>query len=57
MLIPLGVLSLGAVFAGWVFSHAFLDDAAFWRSSIFYNEPLIHAMHEVPLLVKLLPRS
>ncbi|ANY20728.1 NADH-quinone oxidoreductase subunit L [Tsuneonella dongtanensis] len=53
MLIPLGVLSLGAVFAGWVFSHAFLDDAGFWQGSIFYNEDLIHAMHAVPLWVKL----
>ncbi|UVI38946.1 NADH-quinone oxidoreductase subunit L [Qipengyuania spongiae] len=53
MLIPLGVLSLGAVFAGWVFSHAFLDDPEFWGNSIFYNEALIHEMHGVPLLVKL----
>ena len=53
MLIPLGVLSLGAIFAGWLFSHAFLDSAAFWNGSIFYNEGLIHAMHGVPLWVKL----
>ncbi len=53
MLIPLGLLSLGAVFAGWLFSHAFLDSAAFWKGSIAYNEHLMHAMHEVPLWVKL----
>ncbi|HEU4821026.1 MAG TPA: NADH-quinone oxidoreductase subunit L [Qipengyuania sp.] len=53
MLIPLGVLSLGAIFSGWLFSHAFLDDAGFWGGSIFYNEPLMHAMHAVPLWVKL----
>ncbi len=53
MLIPLGVLSLGAVFAGWLFSHAFLDDAGFWQGSIFYNADLMHAMHAVPLWVKL----
>jgi len=53
MLIPLGVLTLGAVFAGWVFSHAYLDSAEFWGSSIFYNEHLMHAMHDVPLWVKL----
>ena len=53
MLVPLGVLSLGAVFAGWVFSHAFLGNAEFWGGSIFYNEHLMHAMHEVPLWVKL----
>ena len=52
MLIPLGVLSIGAVLAGQVFAPTFLDDAAFWGSSIFYNEPLIHAMHNVPDLVK-----
>jgi NADH-quinone oxidoreductase subunit L len=52
MLIPLGVLSFGAVLAGQVFAPTFLDDAAFWGSSIFYNEPLIHAMHNVPYLVK-----
>ncbi len=53
MLVPLGVLSLGAVFAGWVFSHAFIEDAGFWGASIYYNEALIHAMHGVPLWVKL----
>ena len=52
MLIPLGVLSIGAVLAGQVFAPTFLDDAAFWGGSIFYNEPLIHAMHNVPYLVK-----
>ena len=53
MLVPLIVLTLGAVFAGWVFSHAFLESAEFWGGSIFYNEHLMHAMHEVPLWVKL----
>ena len=53
MLIPLGVLTLGAVFAGWVFSHGFLGSAEFWGGSLFYNEHLMHAMHEVPLWVKL----
>ncbi|MBX7481191.1 NADH-quinone oxidoreductase subunit L [Qipengyuania qiaonensis] len=52
MLIPLGVLSIGAVLAGQIFAPTFLDSAAFWGSSIFYNEPLIHAMHGVPYLVK-----
>jgi NADH-quinone oxidoreductase subunit L len=52
MLIPLGVLSIGAIAAGQVFAPAFLDSAAFWAGSIFYNEPLIHAMHAVPYWVK-----
>jgi NADH-quinone oxidoreductase subunit L len=52
MLLPLGVLSIGAIAAGQVFAPAFLDSAAFWAGSIFYNEPLIHAMHAVPYWVK-----
>ncbi|MEX0342891.1 MAG: NADH-quinone oxidoreductase subunit L [Erythrobacter sp.] len=52
MLIPLGLLSIGAVFAGQAFAPTFLDDAAFWGSSIFYNAPLIDAMHAVPYWVK-----
>jgi NADH-quinone oxidoreductase subunit L len=53
MLIPLGILSLGAVLAGFVFHHEFIDGAAFWRGSIYFNEGLVHAMHGVPLWVKL----
>ena len=53
MLVPLGVLAIGAVFAGFVFSPAFLSSAEFWNGSLFYNEHLMHAMHEVPLWVKL----
>lgn len=52
MLVPLGVLMIGAVAAGQVFAPAFLDSAAFWAGSIFYNEPLMHAMHAVPYWVK-----
>ena len=52
MLIPLGVLSLGAVAAGQLFAPAFLDDAAFWNGSVFFNENLIGRMHEVPYAVK-----
>ncbi len=53
MLVPLAVLTLGAVFAGWVFTGSFISSAEFWNGSIFYNEHLMHAMHEVPLWVKL----
>ena len=52
MLVPLGILSIGAIAAGQVFAPAFLDSAAFWGGSIFYNEALIHAMHAVPYAVK-----
>ncbi len=53
MLVPLGVLSLGAIFAGWIFSGDYLDAEAFWNGSIAYRAALMHAMHEVPLWVKL----
>jgi NADH-quinone oxidoreductase subunit L len=53
MLVPLALLSLGAIFAGWVFSHAFLEDEGFWNGAIAWNAHLMHEMHEVPLLVKL----
>lgn len=57
MLIPLGVLTLGAIFAGFVFHGGFIDaetGKAFWaNSTLFFNEHLMHAMHEVPLWVKL----
>ncbi len=57
MLIPLGVLTLGAVFAGFVFHGGFIDAETgkeFWaNSTLFFNEHLMYAMHEVPLWVKL----
>ena len=52
MLVPLAVLSLGAIFAGQFFAGSFLDSADFWNGSIAYNEHLMHAMHEVPKWVK-----
>ncbi len=52
MLIPLGLLTVGAIFAGQIFAPSFLDDAGFWAGSIFYNENLMHAMHAVPYWVK-----
>jgi NADH-quinone oxidoreductase subunit L len=53
MLVPLGILSLGAVFAGFVFNPQFLNSEGFWKGAIFFNENLMHAMHAVPLWVKL----
>ncbi|MEN7537087.1 NADH-quinone oxidoreductase subunit L [Aurantiacibacter flavus] len=52
MLTPLVVLSVGAVLAGQMFHTQFIDTEAFWNGAIAYNEHLIHAMHEVPTLVK-----
>ena len=56
MLIPLALLTSGAVFAGFAFHHSFLDaehGAAFWAGSLAFDAHLMHEMHEVPLLVKL----
>ena len=57
MLTPLALLTIGAVFAGFVFHNAFIDaeaGKAFWaNSTLYFNEHLMHAMHEVPLWVKL----
>jgi len=59
MLVPLLVLTAGAVFAGWVYKYPFIDGAAdavngaFWGGSIYFNENLVHALHAVPLWVKL----
>ncbi len=58
MLVPLGVLSLGAIFAGFVFHEAFVgaeEGVRFWAGSIAFDEHLMHAAHEVPWLVKWLP--
>lgn len=59
MLIPLGVLTLGAIFAGFLFHHQFLSagDGAFWKGSLEFSEELIHHMHDVPLWVKLAPAA
>jgi NADH-quinone oxidoreductase subunit L len=60
MLIPLGVLTVGAVFAGFFFKYPFIDSyllgtetQGFWGNSIYFNEELIHALHGVPYWVKL----
>jgi NADH-quinone oxidoreductase subunit L len=59
MLVPLIVLSLGAVFAGFVFVDYFVghDQVEFWRGAI-YNAPtnhVLHQAHEVPEWVKYSP--
>ncbi|KRE16616.1 NADH:ubiquinone oxidoreductase subunit L [Bosea sp. Root381] len=52
MLIPLAVLSLGAVVAGFAFKGAFIGDAydAFWKGALFTGKDnhILHEMHEVP---------
>jgi NADH-quinone oxidoreductase subunit L len=56
MLIPLGVLSIGAIFAGFFFHDQFLGaerGAEFWNNSLAFNAHLMEEMHHVPLFVKL----
>jgi NADH-quinone oxidoreductase subunit L len=57
MLVPLGVLAIGAIFAGFVFHGGFIEaeaGKAFWaNSTLYFNEHLMHAMHGVPMWVKL----
>jgi NADH-quinone oxidoreductase subunit L len=58
MLVPLGILSVGAIFAGLLFHGPFIEaeeGAHFWGGSIYFDEHLAHAIHEVPLWVKLAP--
>ncbi len=57
MLVPLALLSVGAVLAGFVFHGAFISEGSgeFWKSSVAFSEHLIHAMHGVPEWVKWAP--
>ena len=60
MLVPLGVLSLGAIFAGVVFHGPFIDaheGAEFWAGSLFFDAHLMEEIHHVPLWVKLAPAA
>lgn len=57
MLIPLFVLSFGALFAGYIFAPYFIGEFYdnFWKGSLFVNENnhILHDVHSVPLFVKL----
>ncbi len=59
MLVPLLLLSVGAVLAGYVFAPYFIGhhEHAFWHGAIFNgaNNHIMHAMHEVPAWVGLAP--
>lgn len=52
MLIPLGLLALGAVAAGFAFKEAFIghDYEHFWKAALHTGKDnhILHAMHEVP---------
>ncbi|MEW6254812.1 MAG: NADH-quinone oxidoreductase subunit L [Pseudomonadota bacterium] len=59
MTIPLGVLAVGSVFAGFVFFNDFAghDVAHFFRASIFMGAEnhILHEMHNIPLWAKYMP--
>ncbi len=58
MLAALGLLSLGAVFAGYIFYYTFTgveEGAAFWGASLYFDAHLMHELHEVPIWVKWSP--
>ncbi|WP_176590450.1 NADH-quinone oxidoreductase subunit L [Sphingobium sp. EM0848] len=58
MLVPLVVLSLGAVFAGFAFHDQFIgpeEGIEFWKGALAFDSHLMHAAHEVPTWVKFGP--
>ena len=58
MLVPLVVLSLGAVFAGFAFHDQFIGAEGgieFWKGALAFDSHLMHAAHEVPTWVKFSP--
>ena len=57
MLIPLVVLSVGALFAGAIFNDWFVggDGHAFWNGVIVHNGEFFESLHHVPALVHWAP--
>jgi len=57
MLIPLYILAVGALAAGFIFKDYFIGHhpAGFWGRSIVDTQHMVEAMHHVPLWVKLSP--
>jgi NADH-quinone oxidoreductase subunit L len=59
MLIPLGVLALGALVAGFAFKEAFIghDYATFWKGSLFTapDNKILEEIHHLPAIVPWLP--
>ena len=56
ILVPLILLSIGAVAAGFVFHRYFIDPTAgeaYWKGSIAFREHLMESMESIPLAVKL----
>ncbi|GAM06530.1 NADH-quinone oxidoreductase subunit L [Novosphingobium sp. MBES04] len=57
MLLPLIILSIGAVVAGFAFQHWFVSEGTgeFWKGGLVFHEHLIHAMHGVSGIYKYMP--
>ncbi len=59
MLVPLGVLALGALFAGMLFRNSFIGEGfgGFWKHALFLapGNHLMHDMEGVPTYISLLP--
>jgi len=58
ILIPIGLLALGAAVAGFIFSGVFVEGETaphFWNGAVVFSEHLAHAAHEAPQWVKLTP--
>jgi NADH-quinone oxidoreductase subunit L len=58
MLVPIALLALGAVFAGFLFFPYFVEAeeaVAFWNGAVAFDTHLAHGMHEVPTWVKWTP--
>jgi NADH-quinone oxidoreductase subunit L len=56
MMIPLAVLSIGAIFAGFVFAPWFINaehGVSFWAGSLAFNAELMEAREHIPELAKL----
>jgi NADH-quinone oxidoreductase subunit L len=58
ILVPIGLLALGAAFSGLLFSGVFVSPETapeYWRGAVAFSEHLAHAAHEAPQWVKLTP--
>ncbi|MCL2453388.1 MAG: NADH-quinone oxidoreductase subunit L, partial [Alphaproteobacteria bacterium] len=59
MLVPLGVLAIGALLAGFIFAPYFIGEATseFWKSALYLGPEnhILEAREEVPELANLLP--
>jgi NADH-quinone oxidoreductase subunit L len=58
MLVPIGLLAVGAIFAGQLWHGIFVDAERapeFWRGTVAFSTHLAHAAHEAETWVKLTP--